>query len=50
MHGRFSYALIKEPTCFKNPDNPTYVDLVLTNKLLSFKNTNVIQTGLSDSA
>ena len=29
--------LIKEPTCFQNPDNPTCTDLVLTNKPLSFK-------------
>ena len=31
--------LIKEPTCFKNPENPTCVDLILTNKPLSLKNT-----------
>ena len=40
--------LIKEPTCFKNPDNPTCPDVTLTNKPLSFKNTYVIETGLSD--
>ena len=40
--------LIKEPTCFKNPENPTCIDLILTNKPLSFKNTYVIETGLSD--
>ena len=40
--------LIKEPTYFKNPENPTYIDLILTNKPLNFKNTYVIQTGLSD--
>ena len=40
--------LIKEPTCFKNPENPTCIDLQLTNKLLSFKNTFVTETGLSD--
>ena len=39
--------LIKEPTCFKNPKNPTCIDLILTNKPLSFKNTYVIETGLS---
>ena len=39
--------LIKEPTCFKNPENPTCIDLILTNKPLSFKNTYVIETGLS---
>ena len=40
--------LIKEPTCFENPYNPTYIDLILTKKLFSFKNTYVIETGLSD--
>ena len=24
--------LIKEPTCFKNPEKPTIIDLILTNK------------------
>ena len=40
--------LIKEPTCFQNPDNPTCTDLILTNKPLSFKSTYVIETELSD--
>ena len=40
--------LIKESTCFKNPKNPTCIDLLLTNKSLSFKNTYVIETKLSD--
>ena len=40
--------LIKEPTYFKNPENPTSIDLTLTNKPLSFKNTYVIETELSD--
>ena len=40
--------LIKEPTCFKNPENPTCIDLILTNMPLSFKNTYVIETELSD--
>ena len=39
--------LIKEPTCFKNPENPTCIDLILTNKPLSLKNTYVIETWLS---
>ena len=37
-----------EPTCFKNPESPTCIDLILTNKPLSFKNTCLIETGLSD--
>ena len=40
--------LIKDPTCFKNPENLACIDLILTNKPLSFKNTYVIETGLSD--
>ena len=40
--------LIKEPTCFKNLENPTCIDLILTNKSLSFKNTYVIEIGISD--
>ena len=54
MHERFSYEniwrrnLVKEPTCFKNPENPTCIDLILTNKPLSFENTYVIDIGLSD--
>ena len=42
------WNLIKEPTCFKNPENPACIDLTLTNKPLSFKNTYVIEIGLSD--
>ena len=40
--------LIKEPLCFKNPDNPSCIDVILTNKKANFKNSSVIETGLSD--
>ena len=40
--------LIKEPTWFQNPGNPTCTDLILTNKPLNFKGTYVIETELSD--
>ena len=40
--------LIKDPTCFKKPLNPTSIDVILTNKVRSFHNNNVIETGLSD--
>ena len=40
--------LIKEPTCFKNPLNPSTIDLILTNRPRSFQNSKVIETGLSD--
>ena len=39
---------IKEKTCLKNPENPTYIDLILTNRPRSFQNSIVIETGLSD--
>ena len=29
--------LIKEKTCYKSPKNPSYIDLILTNKPRSFK-------------
>ena len=40
--------LVKEKTCFKNPSNPSCIDLYITNSSNSFQNTNVISTGLSD--
>ena len=40
--------LINEPTCFKNMDNPSCIDLALTNKSRSFQKSSVIETGLSD--
>ena len=40
--------LIKEPTCFKDPENPSCIDVILTNKKANFKNSSVIETGLSD--
>ena len=40
--------LIREPTCYKNPEKPSCIDLILTNKPHSFQNLGVIETGLSD--
>ena len=34
--------LVKHPTCFKNRENPSCIDLLLTNKPLSFQTTTVI--------
>ena len=42
-------SLIKEPTCYKNLQNPSCIDLILTNSPYSFQNSNVVETGLSDS-
>ena len=40
--------LVNEPTCFKNVDNPSCIDLILTNKASYFQKTSVLETGLSD--
>ena len=40
--------LIKSPTCFKNPNNPSCIDIILTNSPNSFQNTLTVDTGLSD--
>ena len=37
-----------ERTCLKNPENPRYVDLFLTNRVQRFQNTSVFATGISD--
>ena len=40
--------LVKQNTCFKNPDKPTCTDLILTNRRLTFQYTNTFETSLSD--
>ena len=40
--------LIKDPTCYKNPMNPSSIDVMLTNKTRSFQNSLIVETGLSD--
>ena len=42
------HSLIKQPTCYKNPENPSCIDPILTNKAKSFQSTCVIETELSD--
>ena len=37
-----------EKTCFKSKDNPSCIDLFITNSPNSFQNTSTITTGLSD--
>ena len=39
--------LVRESTCFKNPDNPSCINLFLTNCSRSFQDTQIIETGLS---
>ena len=40
--------LIKEPTCYKNPENPSSIDVILTNRKKRFQNSIALETGLSD--
>ena len=40
-------SLTDQPTCYKNPDEPTCIDLILTNLPNCIQN-NVFETGLSD--
>ena len=40
--------LVKEPTCFENPDKPSCIDLFLRNCSKSSKYTYILETGLSD--
>ena len=39
--------IIKQPTCFKNPSNPSCIDLFLTNNANCFQKFSVFETGLS---
>ena len=41
-------SLVNQKTCFKNPDNPSCVGLILTNSPRSFQDNSVFETGLSD--
>ena len=41
-------SLIRVPTCYKNPDNPSYTDLIMTNSQRSFQSFCAIETGLCD--
>ena len=40
-------SLINKPTCFQST-NPTCTDLILTNKKSVFKNSDVLEVGISD--
>ena len=40
--------LVKQNTCFKNPDKPTFVDLILINCPRSFQNADTVIIGLLD--
>ena len=40
--------LVKGATCYKNPEKPSCVDLILTNRPRSFRGCHIIETGPSD--
>ena len=40
--------IIREKSCFKNPNYPSCIDLIITNRPKSFQNSMVIETCLSD--
>ena len=41
-------TLIKQPTCYKSPTNPSCIDLFITNKKHYFQNTTIVETSISD--
>ena len=41
-------SLIKDATCYKNPENPSSIDLILTNSKFLIQNPCVVKTVLSD--
>ena len=41
-------SLINDPTCYKNPDKPTCIDLIFTNFPLQFQAMLALETGLSN--
>ena len=48
LHNNDSKNLVKENTCFKYPNNPSCIDLFITNSSGSFQNTTTLVSGLSD--
>ena len=41
-------SIVNKPTCFKNPKNPSCIDLMLTNRQERFLKGKTVETGLSD--
>ena len=41
-------SLVKQKTCFKDPDNPSCIDLIIKNSPRSFQDSCVFEMGLSD--
>ena len=41
-------SLLNKPTCYKNPDRPSCIDIILTDCPRSSQNSCTIETGLSE--
>ena len=41
-------CIIKDPASYKDPDNPTCIDLIVTNCPRNFQESSTSETGLSD--
>ena len=41
-------SIVNKPTCFKNPKNPSRIDMVLTNNQNRFLKVKTVETELSD--
>ena len=48
LYQQYSKYLVKGKTCFKSVDNPSCIDLFITNSPMSFQNTNILNVGCSD--
>ena len=48
LHQYDAKNLVKEKTCFKNANNPSCIDLIITNRPNLFQHTTTLSTGLSD--
>ena len=44
----FLENVVKKPTCFKNPAEPTCIDMIITNKRGMFQSAKTYETDLSD--
>ena len=48
VYGHELHNLVKKKTCFKSVENPSYIELILTNNTIVFQDTTAIFTVLSD--
>ena len=48
LHACNAKNIVKNKTCFKSIENPSYIDLIITDKAGRFQHTNVFETGMSD--